>query len=59
VALSAMMALPRNSGNVPPVLSDRRSLSSMDKPHIKLAFFLEYVSTCSSTYCAKWLNNLE
>jgi hypothetical protein len=38
--LSTMMALLRNSRKVPPVLSDKRSLSLVDKHLIKLAFFL-------------------
>jgi hypothetical protein len=59
MALSAMMALMRNSGKVPPLLSDRRSLNIVDKPLMKLAFYFSSISTCSGAYCAKWLNSLE
>jgi hypothetical protein len=55
-----MMALLRNSRNVSLVLSnDRHSLSLVDKPLMKLAFFLASISTCLGAYSAKWLNNLE
>jgi hypothetical protein len=59
MTLSAMMALLRNSGKVQPVLSNRCSVSLVDEPLMKLAFFLASISTCSGAYYAKWLNSLE
>jgi hypothetical protein len=54
-----MMALLRNTGKVPSVLSDRRSLSLVDKPLMKLAFFFSSVSIGLGAYYSKWLNSLE
>jgi hypothetical protein len=58
IASSAIITLPTNSGNVPPVLSAMRSYSLVERPIIKRSFFSS-VSTWSGAYCARWLNCLE
>jgi hypothetical protein len=55
---SAMMALLTNSVKVPEVLSDRCSLSLVDKTLMKQAFFLASVSTYFGVNWARWLNSL-
>jgi hypothetical protein len=46
-------------GNVPPVLSTMRSCNLVGRLIMKRSFFFSSVSTSSSTYYARWLNNLE
>jgi hypothetical protein len=59
IALSVIITLLMNSGNVPPVLSAMRSCSLVERPIIKRSFFFSSVSTWSGTYYTRWLNCLE
>jgi hypothetical protein len=59
IASFVIMTLLMNSGNVPPVLSDMRSCSLVERPIMKRSFFLSSVSTWSGVYYARWLNYLE
>jgi hypothetical protein len=59
MASSAIMTLLMNSGNVPLVLSTKRSYSLVERPIMKRSFFFSSVSTWSGAYYARWLNCLE
>jgi hypothetical protein len=59
IASSVMMTLLTNSINAPPVLSAMRSCNLVESPIMKRSFFCSSVSTWSSAYYARWLNNFK